>query len=212
MLINYHWDGSQFLELREPVASWHIRFLRLFELLQDTRQDQEKYQATLGLLSKLLFDAKVVDSLIPVEILDTAFVNSILELFAPQELPTLDLLTELLEDKTSTEYIQSSNNFEAYWLNTLHNLFGKKSLDIWKSTTMSTIQAMVFEARQSLLLNSVKEKLTPEAIQNRQIEKMMRDKIKEGVAFNWIQEQVYPEMTTELNDLVKEKLNDLRLD
>ena len=146
MLINYYWNGNEFIELREPVASWHIRFLRLFELLNNSQNDNEKYQACLTLLSKMLFEAKITDSLIPVEQMTVGFVNEVLSLFTPIEIPDLSALTDLLEDTTSTEYLQSSNNFEAYWLNTLTNLFRKQSLTIWKTTSLSTIQALVFDS------------------------------------------------------------------
>lgn len=195
MIISYHWDGENFRELREPTAKWYSRFTQFFKILQDCQGNPEKYTAILHLLGDLLIEAKVTNDLIPVESMDIVFINNILELFAPKELPDLSELVELLEDKSnSSKYIQSSNNSDAFWLNTLFNLFGKKAMVIWESVPMSVVQALVFEARQSLLLNSVRDKLTEAAIQNREIEREMRDKVRKGDAFPWLQAQIYPQI------------------
>ena len=209
-VIRHYWTGTEFIELREPVAKWHYRFLQLFKLLQENQFDNDKYVAILKLLNNLLIESGVIQS--SVDLTNITLVNDILELFTPQELPDLSKLLELLEDKQVGDYAKSSNDFEAYWLNSLFNLFEDKALDIWNSIPLSTIQALIFEARQGILLNSVKDKLTPEAQQNREIEKNMKQKLADGTAFSWMQEQLYSQATDELLQLANHELNDLRLD
>lgn len=209
-VIKHYWTGTEFIELQEPVAKWHYRFLQLFKLLQENQFDNDKYVAILKLLNNLLIESSVIQS--SVDLTDITLVNDILELFTPQELPDLSELLELLEDKQVGDYAKSSNDFEAYWLNSLFNLFEDKALDIWNSLPLSTIQSLIFETRQGILLNSVKDKLTPEAQQNREIEKNMRQKLADGTAFSWVQEQLYSQATDELLQLANHELNDLRLD
>lgn len=209
-VIRHYWTGTEFIELREPVAKWHYRFLQLFKLLQENQFDNDKYVAILKLLNNLLIESGVIQS--SVDLTNITLVNDILELFTPQELPDLSKLLELLEDKQVGDYAKSSNDFEAYWLNSLFNLFEDKALDIWNSLPLSTIQSLIFEARQGILLNSVKDKLTPEAQQNREIEKNMKQKLADGTAFSWMQEQLYSQATDELLQLANHELSDLRLD
>lgn len=209
-VIKHHWTGSDFIELQEPVAKWHYRFLQLFKLLQENQFDNNKYNAILRLLNNLLIESNVIQS--PVDLTDIGLINEILELFTPQETPDLSELLELLEDKQVGNYAKSSNDFEAYWLNSLFNLFEDKALDIWNSLPLSTIQSLIFETRQGILLNSVKDKLTPEAKQNREIEKAMRQKLDAGVAFSWVQEQLYSQATDELLTLANHELSNLTLD
>ena len=209
-VIRHYWTGTEFIELREPVAKWHYRFLQLFKLLQENQFDNDKYVAILKLLNNLLIESGVIQS--SVDLTNITLVNDILELFTPQELPDLSKLLELLEDKQVGDYAKSSNDFEAYWLNSLFNLFEDKALDIWNSLPLSTIQSLIFEARQGILLNSVKDKLTPEAQQNREIEKDMKQKLADGTAFSWMQEQLYSQATDELLQLANHELSDLRLD
>lgn len=209
-VIKHYWTGTDFIELREPVAKWHYRFLQLFKVLQDSQYDNDKYYAILKLLNDLLVQSNVVES--PVDLTDIGLVNEILELFTPQEVPDLSELLSLLEDQQVGNHAKSSNDFDAHWLNSLFNLFEGKALDIWNSLSLSTIQALIFETRQGILLNSVKDKLTPEAKQNREIEKAMRQKLDAGVAFSWMQEQLYSQATDELLTLADHELNDLTLD
>ena len=202
--IKHYWTGTDFIELREPVAKWHYRFLQLFKVLQDSQYDNDKYYAILKLLND------VVEA--PVDLTDIGLVNEILELFTPKEVPDLSELLSLLEDQQVGNYAKSSDDFEAHWLNSLFNLFEGKALDIWNTLSLSTIQALIFETRQGILLNSVKDKLTPEAEQNREIEKAMRQKLEAGAAFSWMQEQLYPQATDELLTLADHELNNLTLD
>jgi hypothetical protein len=212
MLINYYYNGNELIELREPVAAWHIRFLKLFDLMNNSRDDTAKYQACLGLLSRMLVDASIVDSIINPDEMTINFVNEVLGLFANPEMPDLSVLTDLLEDSTSTDYIQNSGDFEGHWLSALFQLFEGQALNIWKTQSLSTIQAMLFEARQSLILNAVKDKLTPDGLKNHEIKKQMQSLIKDGKAFGWVQDQMYPTMTDELLELVETELDGLKLD
>lgn len=209
-VIKHYWTGSDFIELREPVAKWHYRFLQLFNLLQENQHDKQKYEAILNSINNLLVDANVIDT--KVEIFDINFINDILELFTPQDIPDLSELIELLDDNQVGDHAKSSNNFEAYWLNSLFNLFEDKALEIWNTLSLSTIQALIFETRQGILLNNIKDKLTPEAQQNREIEKAMKQKLADGKAFSWMQEQLYSQATDELLTLANHELNNLTLD
>lgn len=212
MLINYYYNGNELIELREPVAAWHIRFLKLFDLMNNSQGKEGKYRACLMLLSRMLVEANIVDNAINPDEMTIDLVNTVLGLFAYPEMPDLDILTDFLEDNTSSDYIQNSSDFEGHWLSALFQLFERQALDIWKTQCLSTIQALIFEARQALLLNAVKDKLTPEGLKNHKIKKQMQSLIKDEKAFGWIQDQLYPTMTDELIELVETELNGLKLD
>lgn len=210
----FHFDGNQVWELREPSGNCHHRFSQLFKYIQDSQDDTEKYNGCIDKLRLLLYENKVTEKLVPFESVTPSFVNDVISLFILPEVPSLQALTDLLDNDIPQEFVQSSNNHDAYWLNALYNVFDDidAALKIWGSQPLSTIQALVFERRQSMMLHLAKDKITPEAISDREVQDAMKQKIDDGTAANWVLRQVLQSASQESISNAKELLNDIKLD
>lgn len=211
-MIVHYFDGNQIWELQEPPACHHYRLLQLFQYIQQNQHNDHVYQASLDLLRRRLHELGITEQLIPENLLNLEFINEITSLFVAPELPNLEPLTNLLDDSVPAEYTQSSNNYNAYWLNALYNIFENMdaAIKVWTTQPMSVVQSLIFERRQAMLLNLVKDKLTPDAITDRKVRDLMQSKIDDGTATDWVMNQIsQPRSEDDINN-AKGALDDIK--
>lgn len=211
MIIHY-FDGSQVWELQEPAACHHYRLLQLFQYIQNNQSNEQIYTASLGLLKKYLYQLKIIEQPILDNLITLDFINEVTSLFIAPELPSLAILTDLLDDAIPPEYTQSSSNYDAYWLNALYNIFENMdaAIKLWTTQPMSVVQAFIFERRQGMLLNLVRDKITPDAIADRKIKHVMQSKINDGTAAEWVMSQIKQARSEDDVNAAKEALDDIK--
>jgi hypothetical protein len=206
MGIKYYQDSEDLYELREPPAIYHYRIQALFDFIQG---QQCVSVAVNNLLLQLLIEAGVCNRPIHPKNL-SAFRLAVMSLLKLPELPDLSHLTELLDDMPPDDVYQTSGNPEARQLTNLASIYDPvTALKYWETLPLSTIESIIWESRQSILINAVKDKLTPESINHRKAEKALKAKLANTEeAVRWVQDQIQGLKTS---DKAKEALSDIKL-